>query len=322
LSLNTLDWKKERKHKMARVAGNILDLIGNTPVVKLKKMQKKNSAEIHCKLEFFNPLGSIKDRIALYMIEEAERKEQIRPGDTLIEPTSGNTGIGLAYVSAVKGYKIILVMPDTISKERIKILKALGAQVLLTPGEKGMKGAVEKAAEIEKEKGFFLPGQFTNPANPEAHRKTTAREILKQVPEIDAFVAGVGTGGTLTGVGEVLKKEIRDRKILIVAVEPKDSPVLTGGKPGSHKIQGIGAGFIPEVLNKKTIDKIITVSNVDAFSTSRQLARDEGIFAGPSSGAALWAALILAKDLPKEKKIVVILPDTGERYLSTDLFEY
>lgn len=305
---------------MDRVAENILKLIGNTPVVKLNKIPDPNSAEIYCKLEFFNPLGSVKDRIGLYMIEEAERKKQISPGDTLIEPTSGNTGIGLAYVSAVKGYKLILVMPDTMSKERIKILRALGAEVILTDGALGMKGAVERAVELEKENGFFSPGQFTNPANPEAHRKTTAREILKQVPDIDVFVAGVGTGGTLTGVGEVLKKEFKDKKVLIVAVEPEDSPVLSGGNPGPHKIQGIGAGFIPEVLNKKIVDEIVKVKNEDAFFTSRRLAKEEGIFAGISSGAALWAALKIAKDLPKEKKIVVILPDTGERYLSTDLF--
>jgi cysteine synthase A len=318
---NTLDWKKGRKNKMDRVAENILTLIGNTPVVKLNKMQEKNSAEIYCKLEFFNPLGSVKDRIALNMIEEAEKNNLIHPGDTLIEPTSGNTGIGLVYVCAVKGYKMILVMPDTMSKVRIKILKALGAEVILTEGIKGMKGSVEKAEEIKNEKGYFQPGQFTNPANPEAHRKTTAREILKQVPDIDAFVAGVGTGGTITGVGEVLKKEINDRKVLVVAVEPEDSPVLSGGKPGPHKIQGIGANFIPAVLNTKIIDRIIKVKNEDAFATSRRLAREEGIFVGPSSGAALWAALKIARELAEEKKIVVILPDTGERYLSTDLFD-
>jgi cysteine synthase A len=306
---------------MAKVANNILELIGDTPVVKLNNIPGKNSAEIYCKLEFFNPLGSIKDRIALHMIEKAEKKGKINPGDTLIESTSGNTGIGLAYVSTVKGYRLILVMPDSMSKERIKILKALGAEVLLTPGEKGMKGAVEKAKDLTEKKGYFCPGQFTNPANPETHRETTAQEILKQVPEIDVFVAGVGTGGTITGVGEVLKKEIKDRKILIVAVEPEDSPVLSGGNPGSHKIQGIGAGFIPEVLNKKTIDEIITVRDEDAFLTTRRLAKEEGIFAGISSGAAVWAALKVAKDLPKEKKVVVILPDTGERYLSTELFE-
>jgi len=305
---------------MNKAAENILELIGNTPVVKLNKMTDKNSAEVYCKLEFFNPLGSVKDRIAPYMIEDAERSGKIHPGDTLIEPTSGNTGIGLAYVSAVKGYKMILVMPDTMSKERIKILKALGAEVILTSGALGMAGAIEKAAELKNEKGFFHPDQFTNPANPDAHRKTTAREILKQVPDIDAFVSGVGTGGTLTGVGEVLKKEIKNKKILIVAVEPEGSPVLSGGRPGPHKIQGIGAGFIPEVLNIEIIDEIIKVKNEDAFLTSRRLAREEGIFAGVSSGAALWAALKIAQELPKEKKVVAILPDTGERYLSTDLF--
>ena len=299
---------------------NILELIGNTPVVKLNKLNDKNSAQIYCKLEFFNPLGSVKDRIALNMIEEAEKNNLIHPGDTLIEPTSGNTGIGLAYVSAVKGYKMILIMPDTMSKERIKILKALGAEIILTDGKKGMRAVREKAAKIQKEKGYFCPDQFTNPANPEAHRKTTAIETLKQVPDIDAFVAGVGTGGTITGVGEILKKEIKDKKILIVAVEPADSPVLSGGEPGSHKIQGIGAGFIPEVLNIKIIDEIVKVKNEDASKTARLLARKEGIFAGVSSGAAVWAAIQIAKRLPKEKKIVSLLPDTGERYLSTDLF--
>ncbi len=302
-------------------AENILALIGNTPVVKLNKLNDKNSAEIYCKLEFFNPLGSVKDRIALNMIEEAEKNNLIHPGDTLIEPTSGNTGIGLAYVSAVKGYKIILVMPDTMSKERIKILKALGAKVLLTDGRKGMKGSIEKAEHLKNEQGYFQPGQFTNPANPDAHRKTTAREIIKQVPDIDAFVAGVGTGGTITGVGEILKKEIKDKNILIVAVEPADSPVLSGGKPGPHKIQGIGAGFVPEVLNTKIIDEVIKVKNEDAYKTAKLLARREGVFAGGSSGAAVWAAIQIAKRLPKEKKIVSLLPDTGERYLSTDLFE-
>jgi cysteine synthase A len=307
---------------MAKVANNILELIGDTPVVKLNKIPGKNSAEIYCKLEFFNPLGSIKDRIALRMIEEAERKGKINPGDTLVEPTSGNTGIGLAYVSAVKGYRLILVMPDSMSKERITILKALGADVLLTPGKDGMKGAVDKTKELTEKKGYFCPGQFTNPVNPQTHRETTAREILIQVPGIDVFVAGIGTGGTITGVGEVLKKEIKNRKILIIAVEPADSPVLSGGNPGKHKIQGIGAGFIPDVLNKEIIDEIITVKDKDAFLVSRRLAKEEGIFAGISSGAAVWAALKIAKDLPKEKKVVVILPDTGERYLSMDLFEY
>jgi cysteine synthase A len=307
---------------MNRIAKSILDLIGETPVVKLNKITDENSAAIYCKLEFFNPLGSIKDRIALFMIEEAERKKQIRPGDTLIEPTSGNTGIGLSYVCAVKGYKLILVMPDNMSKERIKILKALGAEVILTQWKKGMKGVVEKAAALTKEKGFFCPDQFTNPANPEAHRKTTAKEILRQVPNLDVFICGVGTGGTITGVGEVLKKEITDKKIHIIAVEPSKSPVLSGGEPGSHKIQGIGAGFVPEVLNTKIIDEIIKVKNEDAYKTARELARKEGIFAGISSGAAAWAALKVVKNLPREKKVLVILPDTGERYLSTDLFKF
>jgi cysteine synthase A len=306
---------------MAKVANNILELIGDTPIVKLNKIPEKDSAEIYCKLEFFNPLGSVKDRIALSMIEEAERKGKISPGDTLIEATSGNTGIGLAYVAAVKGYRLILTMPDTMSKERIKILKALGAEVLLTPGEKGMEGAVGKTKELIEKKGYFSPGQFTCPANPEAHRKTTAREILKQVPEIDVFVAGIGTGGTITGVGEILKKELANRKILIVGVEPYNSPLLTRGKSGPHKIQGIGANFIPKILNKDIIDEIITVKDEDAFLIARRLAKEEGIFAGISSGAAVWAALKIAKDLPEEKKVVVILPDTGERYLSTDLFE-
>jgi cysteine synthase A len=216
---------------------------------------------------------------------------------------------------------MILVMPDTMSKERIKILKALEVEILLSEGAKGLKGSIEKAEELKNEKGYFQPGQFTNPANPETHRKTTAREILKQVPDIDAFVDGVGTGGTITGVGEILKKEIKDKNILIVAVEPADSPVLSGGKPGSHKIQGIGAGFIPEVLNRKIIDEIVERKSEDAFSTARLLASKEGIFAGVSSGAAVWAAIQIAKRLPKEKKIVSLLPDTGERYLSTDLFE-
>lgn len=314
--------KREQEIKMNRVAKDILTLIGNTPVVKLNKLPEKESAEIYCKLEFFNPLGSVKDRIALHMIEKAEKEKLIQPGDTIIEPTSGNTGIGLACVSAVKGYNLILVMPDTMSNERIKILKAMGAEILLTPGKQGMKGAVEKALKLEKEKGYFHPGQFRNSSNPETHRKTTAQEILKQVPDLDVFVAGVGTGGTITGVGEVIKKELKHKEIRIVAVEPEDSPVLSGGKPGSHGIQGIGAGFIPEVLNKKIIDKVITVTDENAFATARKLAKEEGVFAGISSGAAVWAALQVAKDLPKDKKLVVILPDTGERYLSTDLFNH
>lgn len=306
---------------MAKVANNILELIGDTPVVRLSKFARENSASVYCKLESFNPLSSVKDRICLSMIEAAEKEGKLKVGDTLVEPTSGNTGIGLAYISAFKGYKLILTMPDTMSVERRKILKALGAELILTPGEKGMKGAIEKAGELADKNGWFQPQQFNNPANPEIHRKTTAREILEQVPDLDALVAGIGTGGTITGVGEVLREEIKDKNILIVGVEPEDSPVLSGGEPGSHKIQGIGAGFVPSILNTKIYNEVIKVSNEDAAETARRLAKEEGIFVGISSGAALWAALRIAEKLGKGKKVVVILPDHGERYLSTELFE-
>lgn len=306
---------------MAKVVNNILELIGDTPVVKLNKLVDDDSARIYCKLESFNPLSSVKDRICLSMIEAAEKEGKLKAGDTVVEPTSGNTGIGLAYISAFKGYKLILTMPDTMSVERRKILKAFGAQLVLTPGEKGMKGAIDKAQELADKNGWFQPQQFDNPANPEIHRKTTAREILEQVPDLDAFVAGIGTGGTITGVGEVLKKEIKDKDILIVGVEPENSPVLSGGEPGPHKIQGIGAGFIPEVLNTKIYNEVIKISNEEAIETARQLAINEGIFAGISSGAALSAAIKVAGKLGKGKKVVVILPDHGERYLSTELFE-
>ncbi|MEO0293329.1 MAG: cysteine synthase A [candidate division WOR-3 bacterium] len=306
---------------MGKVVNSILELIGDTPIVKLSRLVKKDSADVYCKLEGFNPLGSIKDRIALSMIEAAEKEGKIKPGDTIIEPTSGNTGIGLAFVSAFKGYKLVLTMPETMSVERRKIMKAFGAEIILTPGEKGMKGAVEKAQELAEKHGWFQPQQFNNPANPEIHRKTTAREILEQIPDLDAFVAGIGTGGTITGVGEILRKEIKKREILIIGVEPLDSPVLSGGKPGPHKIQGIGAGFVPKVLNTKIYDEIIQVSNKDAFEMAKLLARKEGIFAGISSGAALWGGLKVAKRLGEGKKVVVILPDHGERYLSTNLFE-
>ena len=306
---------------MAKVVNSVLDLIGDTPMVKLNKLNHKNSSDIYCKLESFNPLSSVKDRIALSMIEAAEKEGELKEGDTLIEPTSGNTGIGLAYISAVKGYKLVLAMPDTMSIERRKILKVLGSELVLTPGDKGMKGAIEKAQELSEKNGWYEPQQFKNPANPEIHRKTTAREILEQVPDLDAFVAGIGTGGTITGVGEVLREEIKDRDILIVGVEPLDSPVLSGGEPGPHKIQGIGAGFVPELLNSKIYDEIIKVSNEKAFETSLLLARKEGIFAGISSGAAAWAAIRIAEKIGKGKKIVVIFPDHGERYLSTEIFE-
>ncbi|MDP2750570.1 MAG: cysteine synthase A [Nanoarchaeota archaeon] len=305
---------------MAKVANNMLELIGDTPVVKLNKIVGENSAEIYAKLECFNPLSSVKDRIALSMIESAEKSGKIKKGDTLIEPTSGNTGIGLAYVAVIKGYKLVLTMPETMSIERRKILKALGAEIVLTEGPKGMKGAIEKAKQLSEENNWFALQQFDNPANPEIHRKTTAEEILKQVPDLDAFVAGIGTGGTITGVGEVLRKKAA-KKVRIVAVEPEASPVLSGGSPGPHKIQGIGAGFIPLVLNTSIYDEIIKVSNQDALETTRKLAREEGIFVGISSGAAAYAALKVAEKLGKGKKVLVILPDCGERYLSTELFD-
>ncbi|MCM8820259.1 MAG: cysteine synthase A, partial [Candidatus Omnitrophica bacterium] len=288
--------------------------------VRLNKIVEANSAEILAKLENFNPGGSVKDRICLAMIEDAEEKGLLKKGSTIIEPTSGNTGIGLAMISAVKGYRCILTMPETMSLERIYILKAYGAEVVLTPGLEGMQGAIKKAEELLKKiPNSFMPQQFKNPANPQMHRETTAREILKATEErLDAFVAGVGTGGTITGVGEVLKKH--NPKIKIIAVEPKDSAVLSGKQPGPHKIQGIGAGFIPEILNTKIIDKIITVSDEDAFKTSKRLACEEGIFVGISAGAACWAALNVARDLGKDKRVVVVFPDTGERYFSVQQY--
>ena len=303
-----------------RRANSILELIGQTPVVRLNKIVGKNDATIWAKLEMFNPVSSVKDRICLSMVEAAEKEGKLKPGATIVEPTSGNTGIGLAMVAAVKGYKLILTMPDTMSIERRNLLKAFGAELILTPGTEGMKGAVKKAEElIGKNPDYFMPQQFNNPANPEIHRKTTAVEILEQVGEdIDAFVAGIGTGGTITGVGEVLRK--KNPKVKLVAVEPAASAVLSGCPSGSHKIQGIGAGFVPKVLNTDILDEIITVSNEEAARTSRRLAKEEGLFVGISSGAACWAALKVAKRLGKGKTVVVILPDTGERYLTTDLF--
>ena len=307
---------------MKKIAKDITQLIGNTPLVKLNKLNEGIATNILVKIESFNPLSSIKDRIALSMIEAAERSGKIKKDTVFIEPTSGNTGIGLAFVCAAKGYKLALTMPETMSIERRQLLKALGAELILTEGSKGMGGAVSKAEEIARtDKKYMLLQQFENPANPEIHRKTTALEIWNDTNgDVDILVAGVGTGGTITGVGEVLKK--KKKGIKVIAVEPKDSPVLSGGKPGPHKIQGIGAGFVPKVLNNKVIDEIIQVSNEDAFETARQLAKSEGILAGISSGAALWAALEMAKRPEnKDKTIVVILPDSGERYLSTELFK-
>lgn len=309
-----------KEGKISKIAESVIDLIGNTPMVRINKIVEPGMAEIIAKLESFNPGGSVKDRICFSMINEAEKQELLKPGSAIIEPTSGNTGIGLAMISAVKGYKCILVMPETVSSERISILKAYGAEVILTPGIEGMAGAVKKAEELLKEiPNSFMPQQFKNPANPKIHRETTAREIWEATEgKIDAFVAGVGTGGTITGVGEFLKE--KNPNIKIVAVEPLESPVLSGGKPGPHKIQGIGAGFIPDVLNLKIIDEIIQVSDNDAFRTSQRLAREEGLFVGISAGANMFAGLKVAKDLGEKKRVVVILPDTGERYLS--MFKY
>jgi len=304
-----------------KIANSVVDLIGNTPLVRLKKTADGTGAEIVGKLEFFNPCGSVKDRIGASMINEAEKKGLLKEGSVVVEPTSGNTGIALAFVCAVKGYKLILTMPDTMSIERRTMLKALGAELVLTPGSEGMKGAIDKAEEITKKNSkAFMPQQFKNSANPEIHRKTTALEIWADTDgKVDILVTGVGTGGTITGVAEVIKKKKPEFKA--IAVEPADSAVLSGGSAGSHKIQGIGAGFVPEVLNREVIDEIIKVENEDAMKTARKLAKEEGIFAGISSGAAVYAAIKIAgRKENKGKLIIVILPDLGDRYLSTEVF--
>lgn len=304
-----------------KVAENIAQLIGETPIVKLRDNENNDSADIYLKLEFMNPGSSVKDRIALAMIEAAEKEGTLKEGDTIIEPTSGNTGIGLAMVAAAKGYKLIVSMPDTMSQERRNLLRAYGAELILTPGAEGMKGAIAKAEELHKEHGYFMPQQFKNKANPEIHAKTTGKEIVSQMKDgLDAFISGIGTGGTITGAGEVLKEHFKDVKLY--AVEPTDSPILSGGSPGPHKIQGIGAGFVPDVLNTDLYDDVIQITNEEAFEASRETARSNGILGGISAGAAIAAAKKVAKELGKGKKVLAIIPDNGERYLSTPLYQF
>lgn len=303
-----------------KVANNITELIGSTPIVKLNGTGE-DSAEIYLKLEYFNPGSSVKDRIALAMVEAAEETGEIKPGDTIVEPTSGNTGIGLALVAAAKGYKLVVVMPDTMSQERRNLLRAYGAELHLTPGAKGMKGAIGKAEELKEEHGYFMPQQFNNAANPEVHERTTGKEIVEQMTEgLDGFISGIGTGGTITGAGKVLKENFPGIKVY--AVEPTDSPVLSGGSPGPHKIQGIGAGFVPTVLDTHVYDEVVLVSNEEAFEASRDAAQKAGILGGISAGAAIAAAKKVAKQLGKGKKVLAVLPDNGERYLSTALYQF
>ena len=302
-----------------KIYRDILALIGNTPIVRINHLSPQRGAEIWAKLEGFNPGGSVKDRIALSMIETAEREGKLKQGGTIIEPTSGNTGIGLAMVSAVKGYRLLLTMPETMSLERRQLLQAYGAELILTPGERGMLGAVERAEEIYRDNpDYFMPMQFENPANPDIHRRTTAVEIINSTGVPDAFVAGVGTGGTITGVGEVLKE--RNPNVRVIAVEPAASAILSGGSPGRHRIAGIGAGFFPGVLNTKVYDEIIPVTDEDAMEMAKKLSLKEGILVGISSGAAMWAAVKVAEKLGSGKRVVVIFPDRGDRYLSTGLF--
>jgi cysteine synthase A len=310
---------------MAKLVQNITQLIGDTPLVRLNRVVPEDSAEIYVKLEYQNPGASVKDRIAISMVEEAEKEGKLKPGSTIVEPTSGNTGIGLAMVAAAKGYRAILVMPETMSMERRNLLRAYGAELVLTPGAEGMKGAIRRAEELVAEnKDYFMPQQFKNQANVKIHRETTGPEIVEAIKghdgKLDAFVSGIGTGGTITGAGSVLREHFPNIKIF--AVEPKASPVLSGGQPGPHKIQGIGAGFVPDILDTNIYDEVITVDNEEAFETSRRVAREEGILGGISSGAAIFAALQVAKKLGKGKRVVAVIPSNGERYLSTPLYQF
>jgi cysteine synthase A len=305
---------------VARVIESVLGLVGDTPLVRLNRLPGPGAATILAKLESRNPAGSVKDRIAVAMVDEAERAGRLKPGDTIVEPTSGNTGIGLAMVSAVRGYRLILTMPDDMSVERRTLLSLYGAELVLTPAIEGMSGAVFAAEQLVRQHGYFMPQQFLNPANPEIHRRTTAREILEATGGVlDAVVIGVGTGGTITGVGEVLKEALRESRpqLLVVAVEPTKAAVLSGGRPAPHAIQGIGAGFVPGVLNRSVIDRVIAVSDEDALHTARQLVRQEALLVGVSAGANVFAAVQIARELGPERTVVTVLPDTGERYLST-----
>jgi len=321
--IETITYQNIKIPKITRgIAGSVLELIGNTPLVRLNRITEGAVAEVVAKLEYFNPASSVKDRIGVAMVLDGETKGRIKKGTVIVEPTSGNTGIALAFVCAARGYKLILTMPETMSMERRQLLSVFGAELVLTPGSEGMAGAIRKAEQLAAENpNYYMPQQFENPANPEIHRVTTAEEIWRDTAgRVDILVAGVGTGGTITGVAEVIKAKKPGFKV--IAVEPADSPVLSGGKAGSHKIQGIGAGFVPGILKRELIDEIVTVSNENAGATARRLAREEGILAGISSGAAAWAALQVARRPEnKGKLIVVVLPDTGERYLSTWLFQ-
>ncbi|MDS0526869.1 cysteine synthase A [Clostridium sp. SHJSY1] len=301
------------------IYNDVLELVGNTPIIKIKNLLDENSAEVYVKLEKWNPGGSVKDRAALGMIEKAERDGILKKGMTIVEPTSGNTGVGLALIGRLKGYKVIIVMPETMSKERRDLIKAYGAELILTEGSKGMKGAIDKALEYEDKPGYFIPQQFENIANPEKHYETTAEEIYKDISDLDYVVAGVGSGGTITGISKNLKKKIS--KIKAVAVEPAASPVLSGGNPGAHKIQGIGAGFIPGNYESEYIDKVVQVEDSKAFKVAREFAEKEGILVGISSGAAIYAAMEIAKKIGKGKKVLAIAPDGGEKYISMGLYD-